>query len=107
MIVFPLRRSVGLKAATASSIVETMLLSVEGMVCFGIPGVACAHDVVAGTSCKLALHGPEYVVFAVQEYAVALVKSAIVEPHLDLGQARHHEGRGHREVIVARERCEV
>src|SRR5437660_11737673 len=35
------------------------------------------------------------------------VKAAVLERPLPRGQARHHEGRAHREVNVARQRCEV
>jgi len=43
----------------------------------------------------------------VHEDSLPRVKAAVLEQPLPRGQARHHQGRAHREVNVARQRCEV
>jgi len=43
----------------------------------------------------------------VHEDALPRTKAAVLDQPLPRGQARHHEGRTHGEVNVARQRCEV
>ena len=66
-----------------------------------------ANDVGAGLACELARHGTDYAGRAVHQHALPRLKMAVLEQPLPRGQARHHEGRAHREVNVARQRCEV
>src|SRR6266576_1627818 len=70
----------------------------------GAPG---ADDVRAGITCELARHRTDYASRTVHEDALPRVKAAVLEQPLPRGQARHHEGRAHREINVARQRCEV
>src|SRR6266850_1985307 len=139
MIVFPLIRSVGLKAATASSRAATLPMFVrsrptrtrwtsslnwarsgtttksivrppEGRASVGpvtVTSVPGADDVRAGLTCELARHRTDYAGRTVHEHSLPRVKAAVLEQPLPRGQARHHEGRAHGEVDVARQRCEV
>ena len=66
-----------------------------------------ADDVRAGLTCELARHRTDYAGRTVHQDALPRVKAAVLEQPLPRGQARHHEGRAHREVNVARQRCEV
>src|SRR5438270_3161089 len=66
-----------------------------------------ADDVRAGVTCELARHRTDYAGRTVHEDALPRVKAAVLEQPLPRGQARHHEGRPHREINVARQRCEV
>src|SRR5204863_2174368 len=66
-----------------------------------------ADDVRAGLTCELARHRTDYASRTVHEDALPRVKAAVLEQPLPRGQARHHEGGAHREVNVARQRCEV
>src|SRR2546429_4337242 len=66
-----------------------------------------AYDVRAGLTCELARHRTDYAGRTVHEDALPRVKAAVLEQPLPRGQARHHEGRAHREINVARQRCEV
>ncbi len=66
-----------------------------------------ADDVRAGLTCELARHRTDYAGRTVHEDALPLLKAAVLEQPLPRGQARHHEGRAHREINVARQRCEV
>src|SRR5246127_5593935 len=66
-----------------------------------------ADDVRAGLTCELARHRTDYAGRTVHEDALPRVKAAVLEQPLPRGQARHHEGRAHSEVNVARQRCEV
>src|ERR1700751_3647232 len=66
-----------------------------------------ADDVRAGRTCELARHRTDYAGRTVHEDALPRVKAAVLEQPLPRGQARHHEGRAHREVNVARQRSEV
>jgi hypothetical protein len=43
----------------------------------------------------------------VHEDALPRLKATVLEQPLPRGQARHHEGRAHREINVARQRREV
>src|SRR5436190_6114568 len=70
----------------------------------GAPG---ADDVRASLTCELARHRTDYAGGTVHEDALPRVKAAVLEQPLPRGQARHHEGRAHREINVARQRCEV
>src|SRR5215467_14826499 len=69
-----------------------------------VPG---ADDVRAGLTCELGRHRTDYAGRAVHKDALPRVKAAVLEQPLPRGQARHHKGRAHREVNVARQRCEV
>src|ERR1700757_3573198 len=66
-----------------------------------------ADDVRAGLTCELARHRTDYAGRTVHEDALPRVKAAVLEQPLPRGQARHHEGGAHREINVARQRCEV
>src|SRR6185369_9313977 len=66
-----------------------------------------ADDVRAGLTCELARHRTDYAGRTVHEDALPRLKAAVLDQPLPRGQARHHEGRAHREVNVARQRCEV
>ena len=70
----------------------------------GAPG---ADDVRAGLTCELGRHRTDYAGRTVHEDALPRTKAAVLEQPLPRGQARHHKGRAHREVNVARQRCEV
>src|SRR5262252_9948014 len=61
-----------------------------------------ADDVRAGLTCELARHRTDYAGRTVHQDALPRVKAAVLEQPLPRGQARHHEGRAHREVNVAR-----
>src|ERR1700732_579446 len=65
-----------------------------------------ADDVRAGLTCELARHRTDYAGRTVHEDSLPRVKAAVLEQPLPRGQARHHEGRAHGEVDVARQRCE-
>jgi len=49
----------------------------------------------------------DYAGRTVDEDALPGTKAAVLEQPLPRGQARHDEGRAHREVDVARQRCEI
>src|SRR5499433_3394318 len=66
-----------------------------------------ADDVRAGLTCELARHRTDYAGRTVHEDALPRVKAAVLEQPLPRGQALYHECRAHREVNVARQRCEV
>src|SRR5215831_4480116 len=66
-----------------------------------------ADDVRAGLTCELACHRTDYAGRTVHEDALPRTKAAVLEQPLPRGQARHHEGRTHGEVNVARQRREV
>src|SRR5215470_17297468 len=66
-----------------------------------------ADDVRAGLTCELARHRTDYAGRTVHEDALPRVKAAVLEQPLPRRQPRHHEGRAHREINVARQRCEV
>src|SRR5246500_1770523 len=66
-----------------------------------------ADDIRAGLTCELARHRTDYAGRTVHEDALPRVKAAVLEQPLPRGQARHHEGRAHREVNVARQGGEV
>ena len=56
-----------------------------------------ADDVGAGLTCELARHRTDYAGRTVHEDALPRLKAAVLEQPLPRGQARHHEGRAHRE----------
>src|SRR5262249_34853759 len=66
-----------------------------------------ADDVRAGLTCELGRPRPAYAGAPVHADALPRLKAAVLEQPLPRGQARHHEGRTHGEVNVARQRCEV
>src|SRR5436190_703924 len=61
-----------------------------------------ADDVRAGLTCELGRHRTDYAGRTVHEDALPRTKAAVLEQPLPRGQARHHEGRAHCEVNVAR-----
>src|SRR5207245_1388665 len=63
-----------------------------------------ADDVRAGFTCELARHRTDYAGRTVHEDALPRAKAAVLEQPPPRGQARHHEGRAHREINVARQR---
>src|SRR5499427_4560600 len=69
-----------------------------------VPG---ADDVGASLACELARHRTDYAGRTVHKDALPRLKATVLEQALPRGQARHHEGRAHREVNVARQRREV
>src|SRR5262249_17564621 len=84
---------------------EVLCAEVESRLTAGsAPG---ADDVGAGLTCELGRHRTDYAGRAVHEDALPRTKAAVLEQPLPRGQARHHEGRTHGEVNVARKRCEV
>src|SRR6201984_2110695 len=84
---------------------ELLCAEVESRLTAGsAPG---ADDVRAGLTCELARHRTDYAGRTVHEDSLPRVKGAVLEQPLPRGQAWHHEGRAHREVNVARQRCEV
>src|SRR2546427_9414217 len=84
---------------------ELLCAEVEGRLTAGsAPG---ADDVRAGLTCELGRHRTDYAGRTVHEDALPRTKAAVLEQPLPRGQARHHEGRTHGEVNVARQRCEV
>src|SRR6184192_4319765 len=84
---------------------ELLCAEVEGRLTGGsAPG---ADDVRAGFTCELARHRTDYAGRTVHEDALPRAKAAVLEQPLPRGQARHYEGRPHREVNIARQRCEV
>src|SRR5215472_11770121 len=66
-----------------------------------------ADDVRAGLTCELARHRTDYAGRTVHEDGLPRRKVSVLEQPLPRGQARHYECRAHREVNVARQRCEV
>src|SRR6516162_2546237 len=84
---------------------ELLCAEVESRLTAGsAPG---ADDVRAGLTCELGRHRTDYAGRAVHEDALPRTKAAVLEQPLPRGQARHHEGRTHGEVNVARQRCEI
>src|SRR5947199_62402 len=80
---------------------ELLCAEVESRLTAGsAPG---ADDVRAGLTCELARHRTDYAGRTVHEDALPHVKAAVLEQPLPRGQARHHEGRAHREINVARQ----
>src|SRR6185437_13383602 len=63
----------------------------------GVPG---ADDVGAGFTCQLARHRTDYAGRTVYEDSLPRLKAAVLKQPLPCGQARHHQGRAHREVNV-------
>src|SRR5262249_60320946 len=66
-----------------------------------------ADDVRAGLTCELGRHRTDYAGSTVHQDALPRTNAAVLEQPLPRGQARHHEGRTHAEVNVARQRREV
>src|SRR5436190_5182354 len=64
-------------------------------------------DVRPGLTCELGCHRTDYAGRTVYKDALPRLKAAVLEQPLPRGQARHHEGRAHREVNVPRQRREV
>src|SRR4030095_10792189 len=96
-----------------ADIVQGVVIEIDELLCAEVesrltagsaPG---ADDVRAGLTCELARHRTEYAGRTVHEDALPRVKAAVLEQPLPRGEARHHEGRAHCEINVARQRCEV
>src|SRR5246500_4579841 len=84
---------------------ELLCAEVESRLTAGsAPG---ANDVRAGLTCELGRHRTDYAGRTVHEDALPRAKAAVLEQPLPRGQARHHEGRTHGEVNVARQWCKV
>src|SRR6266540_1708322 len=66
-----------------------------------------ADDVRAGLTCELARHRTDYDSHTVHEYALPRVMASVLEQPLALCQFLFYGCRAHREVNVARQRCEV
>src|SRR6516165_758790 len=66
-----------------------------------------ADDVRAGLTCELARHRTDYAGRTVHKDTLPRVKAAVLEQPLPRGQAWYNEGRAHREINVARQRCEA
>src|SRR6266550_820472 len=66
-----------------------------------------ADDVRAGLTCQLARHRTDYAGRTVHEDSLTRVKAAVLEQPLPRGQAWYQGGGAHREINVARQRCEV
>src|SRR5256712_10025883 len=66
-----------------------------------------ADDVRAGLTCELGRHRTDYAGRTMYKDGLTRTKAAVLEQPLPRGQARHHKGRAHREVNIARQRCEV
>src|SRR6266576_3398454 len=96
-----------------ADIFQVVVIEVDELLCAEVesrltgasaPG---ANDVRAGLTCELARHRTDYARRTVNEDTLPSVKAAVLEQPLPRGQARHHEGRAHREVNVARQRREA
>src|SRR5207249_5927598 len=84
---------------------ELLRAAVESRVTAGsAPG---ADDVRDGLTCELGRHRTDYAGRTVHKDALPRTKATVFEQPLPRGQARHHKGRAHREVNIARQRCEV
>src|SRR3989475_1662659 len=83
------------------------LLCAEVESCLTGSSAPGADDVRAGRTCELARHRTDYAGRTVHEDALPRTKATVLEQPLPGGQARHYEGRPHREVNIARQRCEV
>src|SRR6266480_4077762 len=66
-----------------------------------------ADDVRGGLTCELGRHRTDYAGRTVHEDALPHTKATVLEQPLPRGQARHHEGRAHREINLAPQRREV
>src|SRR5215472_4632851 len=66
-----------------------------------------ADDVRAGLPCELGRHRTDCAGRTVHEDTLPRTKATEIEQPLPRGQARHHQGRTHGEVNVARQRREV
>src|SRR6187200_993414 len=65
-----------------------------------------ADDVRPGLTCELGRHRTDYAGRTVHEDTLPCPKAAVLKQPLPRGQPRHHEGHTHREVNLARKRCE-
>src|ERR1700751_5561813 len=96
-----------------ADVFQSVVIEVDELLCAEVESrltggsAAGADDVRAGLTCELARHRTDYAGRTVHEDALPRVKAAVLEQALPRGQAWHHEGRAHREVNVARQRCEV
>src|SRR5215469_5223323 len=84
---------------------ELLCAEVESRLAGGrAPG---ADDVRACLTCELARHRTDYAGCTVHEDALPRSKAAVLEQPLPRGQVVHQEGGAHREINVARQRCEA
>src|SRR6185437_4527183 len=72
-----------------------------------VTGASAANDVGARLSCELRHQRPDRTCRAVREDALPGLKTSVLEQSLPRGQARDGQARAHREVDVARQRCEI
>src|SRR5215470_13027488 len=91
-----------------ADIFQGVVVEVDELLCSEVEsrltgaGVPRPDDVRAGLTCELARHRTDYAGRTVHEDALPRLKVAVIEQPLPCRQARHHEGRAHREVNVAR-----
>src|SRR4029453_8824705 len=62
-----------------------------------------ADDIRPGLTCELGCHRTDYAGRTVHKDGLPRTKAAVFEQPLPRGQARHHEGRAHREVNAPRQ----
>src|SRR6476660_8128040 len=67
------------------------------LTCISAPG---ANDVRAGRTCELARHRTDYTGRTMHQDALSRTKATVLEQALPGSQARHYEGRPHREVNI-------
>src|SRR5215470_1118992 len=90
-----------------ADVFQGVVLEVDELLCAEVESRLTAasapgtDDVRAGLACELARHRTDYAGRTVHEDSLPRVKAAVLEQPLPRGQARHHEGRAHREVDVA------
>src|SRR5436305_10452102 len=96
-----------------ADVFEGVVIEVDELLCAEVDSrltgasAPSTDDVGAGLTRELSRHRTDYAGRAVHGDALSRLKAAVLEQTLPRGQARHHEGRAHREVNVARQRCEV
>src|SRR4029450_9715618 len=96
-----------------ADIFQSVIIEVDELLCAEVESrlttisAPSADDVRAGLTCELGRHRTDYAGRTVHENALPHTNAAVLEQALPRGQARHHEGRTHGEVNVARQRCEV
>src|SRR5947209_1979848 len=90
-----------------ADVFQGVVIEVDELLCAETQGrltgasAPAADDVRAGLTRELGRHRTHYAGRAVHEDALSRLKAAVLEQTLPRGQARHHEGRTHREIDVA------
>src|SRR3954466_13072892 len=117
MIVFPWIRSVGFRAATASSSVATLPMLVRSRPSrtrwtISLMGTIGLDDevhcqAVNGPRLGRPYHRPDCAGGAVREDALPHPQATVVEQSLPRRQARDRQARAHREIDIARQRRKV